>query len=81
MNHQHTKAVKRSFLFMKISQNLQRSPAGSDTPAITVRDSNKLRAFRQEVLSVFKLFAKAFCLLLIGSRQNYVVLTWEAMEF
>ena len=81
MNHKHTKAVKGFFLFMKISQNLQRSSSGADTPAITIRDGNKLRASRQEVLSVFKLFAKSFCLLLIGSSQNYVVLTWEATEF
>ena len=81
MNHQHTKAVKRSFLFMKISQNLQRSPAGSDTPAITVRDGNKLRASRQEILPVRNLFTEAFCLLFIGSSQNHVVPTWEAAEF
>ena len=81
MNHQHTKAVKGSFLFMKISQNLQRSPSGANTPAITVRDDNKLRTFRQEVLPVFNLFAEAFCLLFIGSSQDYVVPAWEAAEF
>ena len=81
MNHQHTKAVKGFFLFMKISQNLQRSPAGTDTPAITVRDGNKLSACRQEFLPVRNLFAETFCLLLIGSSQDHVVPTWEAAEF
>ena len=66
---------------MKISQNLQRSPSGTDTPAITVRDGNKLRASRQEILPVRNLFTEAFCLLFIGSSQNHVVPTWEAAEF